>query len=148
GLHARHLKIACSEYYPATPHIREQWGHPHNVPYSILSGLVFTGDYLEDPYAPETDSLPMATHLARTRIEPVASRGMTCKLGGNQIRFFGERFSVGFSLQRPIITHMGWDMLGSGKAATNLINNRYRLMTSNFPAHPATISGPQWRTLP
>jgi len=72
---------------------------------------------------------------------------MVVKTGGNQVRFFSEQFSVGFSLQRPLITHMGWDALGQ-KASDNLILNRYRLPHFTYPAHQTTISGPHWRTLP
>ena len=147
GLETRHLKVTCTRHHADPPHGYEQWASPHNVAYSTLDNLTFTGEYLEDPYAPGADELPVEPHLLRGSIAPEAPAGMVVKTGGNQVRFFGEQFSVGFSLHRPLITRMGWDALASGKAGDNLIQNRYRGVRG-YPAQTVNISGPHWRTLP
>lgn len=147
GLAASHLRVVCSRHYPLPPSGGNQTASPFNVPYWSLNGMRLLGDYLDDPLAPERDPLPVMPHLTRATLAPEAPAGMLVKLGGNQVRFFGERFSVGFSLQRPLITHMGWDMLGQ-RAAQNLIQNRVFLPHTKYPAHSVRLSGPHWRTLP
>ena len=147
GLETRHLLFECRRHHPEPQSWHEQWGSPYNPPYSILDGLTFSGEFLSDPYAPGPDELPVGDRLRRVIVDPRAPEGMSVKLGGNQVRFFGERFSVGFSLQRPMITHMGWDAIGA-KAGDNLIRNRVDMLHASYPAHSASLSGPHWRTLP
>jgi len=147
GLEARFLKLTCTRHHPGEPKGYQQWASPYNVPYQAVSGMTFAGEYLTDPYAAEADQLPLGDRLQRGEFAPQAPAGMAVKTGGNQVRFFSERFSVGFSLQRPLITHMGWDALRQ-KAADNLIHHRYRLLHFTYPAQQTTISGPHWRTLP
>lgn len=147
GLEARFLKLTCTRHHAWEPNGYNQWASPHNVPYQAVSGMIFDGDYLTDPYAAEADQLPVGDRLQRGEIAPWAPAGMTVKTGGNQVRFFGERLSVGFSLQRPLLTHLGWDTLGR-KAGDNLLFNRFRMPHYSYPAHQTTISGPHWRALP
>jgi len=147
GVATRHLQVTCFRHYPVPPNSSNQTASPHNVPYWGLNDMRLLGEYLDDPLAPESDVLPMMPHLARGPLAPVAPAGMCIKTGGNQIRFFGERFSAGFSLHRPLITHLGWDVLGQ-RAEQNLIQNRSFPLHWQYPAHSVRLSGPHWRTLP
>ena len=59
-------------------------------------------------------------------------------------RFFrGKKLSVGFSLARPLLLHLGWDCYGRGRAGTN------RLMANRVhcAANIGGLSGPFLRTL-
>ena len=135
GIETRHIRLECRRHYTPPPSMFNQSIEPHNVPYVVAIPSAFSGDYLEDPMAPERDIMPVGKPLDRIVVSPVAPPGMTMKTGGNQVRFFGEKYSIGFSLNRPLITHLGWDALGTSKSEVNLIRNHAH--PSNWGAYPA-----------
>lgn len=148
GIETQFLRMACREHYPmAFPSMGDQWRGPHNPPYGAFEGIAFHGEYIGDPHAPEDDPLPVGEPLRRGKIAPVAPEGMQVKRDGYHVRFIGERFSVGFALNRPLIGHMSWDAIGAGKANINLIRNAVNLNHTGFPGLVPNMSGPHWRTL-
>ncbi len=138
GLETDHLRVECDREHPVWPNHGECNGSPYSVPFGILNPLQAYGDVLdargeEFPYLP-----PLALEACR----PTAPRGMTVEQTPLMLRFTGPRLSVGFSLLRPLLMHLGWDALGQGQAAHNRLGARQVLNNAG-----SGLSGPLLRTL-
>lgn len=132
GVETKCLKVVCDLEHPVWPSHGECNGGPYNVPFSILEpltahGKVLSGNSSEIPYFPQ---------LKQQKIAPEAPKGIKVENRPDQIRFVGDYFSIGFSPLRPVITHLGWDVLGKFSE-----KNRLHL---HWPTY--AMSGPVLRT--
>jgi hypothetical protein len=140
GIVTRLVKVECLRQHHVEPNPDDQWNNPYNVPYSTLSDVEWWGQ----PAGPRACDLPAESALYVVRHEPKAPRGMTLLDEPDQVTYTSPKFKVGFSLRRPLITHLGWDSASAGKSAANLLF--HRIAQSNFgDLHLA--SGPLWNTL-
>lgn len=111
------LRILCDREHPVPPSHGEQWANPYIVPFRILEKVECYGTPLE-----ETEREPIYHPPLRCgAIHPVAPEGMEVREEVHQIKYSSPFFSIGFSLRRPILTHLGWDALGKGLSKHNLI---------------------------
>ncbi len=135
GAPATTLRVECDREHPVWMNHGECNGAPFNVPFGLLDPLraVGTGGGVTLPaYQPP---------LRPGTLAPRAPAGMTVELTPWLVRFDGPRFTVGFSLLRPLIMHLGWDALGT-RAGEN------RVGTSPGPAMSGLFgcqSGPALR---
>lgn len=114
GLETDHLRVICDREHPHWPNHGEVGGGPHCVPFGILNTLQAYGDF--------AGSLPTPIYqplLRVGRVAPVAPTGMTVVDQPTMLLFRGEQLSVGFSLRRPMLMHLGWDAQGGGQAMVN-----------------------------
>jgi len=112
-----HLRIVCDREHPVPPSHGEQWANPYIVPFRILEKVECYGIPLEEKeYEPIYNSPLKVKH-----IYPAAPRGMKVLVEGHQVLYTSPFFSIGFSLRRPFLTHLGWDSLGKGFSEHNLI---------------------------
>ena len=133
GLETDHLRVECDREHPVWPSHGECNGGPFNVPFGILEPLIAHGDWRSDP-------IPLPSYhpsLKSGTLAPAAPAGMSVIQTPQEIRFAGERLAIGFSTRRPILTHLGWDLFGSGADL-----NRLRFFGPRWGA-----SGPVLRTL-
>ncbi|MHB9132603.1 MAG: glucosidase family protein [Armatimonadota bacterium] len=135
GLQTDHLRVECDREHPVWPNHGECNGSPFGVPFGILNGLQAYGMPLGA--SPEFRYNPP---LTVTDIHPTAPRGMMVEHTPTMLRFTGECLSVGFSLRRPVLMHLGWDIRGEGQAQ----HNRLRVNNGNFNAFGG-LSGPLLR---
>lgn len=137
GLRTDHLRVECDREHPVWPNHGECNGGPFSVPFGILDplqayGTVGRGAVVEPAYRP----------LLRVgSLHPVAPKGMQVRERLASLMFEGKRLSVGFSLRRPMITHLGWDALGQGLSSKN------RILSSRKPMQIGGLSGPLIRSL-
>ncbi len=109
------LRVECDREHPVWPNHGECNGTPHSVPFSTLDSLVAYG-----PAPPGASPLPAyLPPLTKGAVEPTAPAGMTTEITPWLVRFAGERFSIGFSLVRPELLHLGWDGVGGPRATEN-----------------------------
>lgn len=131
------LRVECDREHPMWPSHGECNGAPFSVPFGALDTLQAFGE------APAGE-MPLPEYLpplALGALEPTAPTGMEVEALPWMVRFAGPRFSVGFSLIRPEILHLGWDSVGGTCAA----ENRARLGGS-LSEHGMGLSGPVLRT--
>jgi hypothetical protein len=140
GLRTDHLRVVCDREHPVWPNHGECNGGVHNVPFGILNALSAHGEALGDGKR-EFHALPV---LTRGEIRPEAPGGMRLHDRPDMLLFEGEKLSIGFSLTRPMLMHLGWDALGGGQA----MDNRLLVSRKRLP-HFTTggVSGPVLRTL-
>ncbi len=141
GIVTDHLRVECDREHPVWPSHGECNGGEFNVPFGILNSLQAYGV----PKGPEIPLIPYHPILETRGFNPVAPKGMEVVDRPEMLLFKGERLSIGFSLKRPILMHLGWDGVESGEASSN------RLLLSNAlmgaaPTHGG-LSGPMLRTL-
>lgn len=139
GIETDHLRVECDREHPVWPNYGEVNGGRYNVPFAMLEPMRAVGEALgELPAAPNYRPL-----LKVGTVRPEAPEGMKVVERPERVLFLGDRISVGFSLRRPLLLHLGWDALAEGRAKEN------RLLTARPPYHGATIaaSGPMVRTL-
>ena len=129
GLETDHLRVECDREHPAWPNHGECNGGPYNVPFGILDPLRAYGETL-DPAAVGVPQFPYLPGLVMGEL-----RGMTVRQTPFGLHFESKQLSVCFSLHRPLLTHLGWDILGQGQAALN------RLLTRTTFGIPRTIGG-------
>ncbi len=144
GLESDHVRVECDREHPVWPsHGDVATGAAgYAVPFGILSRLSAHGEELEP--APDTAAYYQPI-LEVGAIAPRAPRGMRVWRRLNSIYFEGRRLSVGFSLRRPLLTHLGWDAAGFGQAGRNrLVTRRLDLWLAHCEA--AGASGPLLRT--
>lgn len=145
SLETDHLRVECDrEHYPIWPNHGEMSSGAagYAVPFGILSQLTAHGETSEA--APDT-SIYHQPILAVGAVAPRAPQGMKVRRHLNSILFEGKHLSVGFSLRRPLLTHLGWDAEGFGQAGCNrLVSRRLDLYLSRSDA--AGASGPIVRT--
>jgi len=139
GLSTDHLRVECDREHPVWPSHGECNGGVFNVPFSILDPLeVFgkpEGACLKPKYNPV---------LKVGGIKPASPKGMKVYDRPDMLLFEGKHLSVGFSLRRPMLMHLGFDAYNQGKAG------RDRLLVTNAPhgfVNSCGFSGPMLRTL-
>jgi len=115
GLRASLLRVECDREHPVWQNHGECNGSPYSVPYGILNGLSAYGQGA-DPYQHEFAHFPP---LQSGEIAPSAPRGMTVRQTPLGLFYTGPALSVGFSLARPMLVHLGWDTLRAGQAENN-----------------------------
>ncbi len=150
GLEARILKLTCLRQYTMPPSFSDQWINPENVPYTMLANIEWHGADVSEWHC----DLPVKPWLDLTRYRPKGGRGLKTLAEKQTVTFSSDQFSVGFSLRRPMLTHLGWDSAGLGKSATNLLFNRTIATTGmgdycdlSYCFDVRMISGPMWNTL-
>ena len=122
GVHTDVLRVECDREHPVWPNHGECNGVPFMVPFGTLDGLTAFGQ------APAGE-MPLPAYQRPLRagaIRPVAPAGMTVEALPWMVLFRGERLSLGFSLIRPELPHLGWDGTGSGRAGENRLHTRVR----------------------
>lgn len=143
GLETDHLRVECDREYPVWPnHGQCGCGGIHCVPFRILDSLKAYGYELGQ--VPEVSSYNPLLRL--TGCSPSAPKGMRVQNRPDMLLFAGKKLSVGFSLKRPVLTHLGFDELGLGMACQN------RLLFSHLSRSwkngvSISLSGPLLRTL-
>ncbi len=108
GLETDCLKVECDREYPVWPNHGEVNGGPFNVPFGLLRNLSAHGKELGKPSSPI-----YRRKLEKLLFAPSAPAGM--KVGTKnpmELVFIGKKLSIGFSLIRPMITHLGWNCFG------------------------------------
>jgi hypothetical protein len=109
------LKVECDREYPGWPNHGECNGGPFNVPFGIFARLSAFGEELENDDLP-----PYHKKLEKTVFAPSAPEGMKInERNPLEIVFEGKKLSVGFSLIRPMLTHLAWDCSGKGNTSQN-----------------------------
>ncbi len=140
GVTASHLRVECDREHPYWPNHGECNGGPFNVPFGALDALKAYGKPVGTP--PEMRYNPI---LKVETFSPQAPPKMQVHDLPNMLLFEGEKLSVGFSLQRPMLIHFGWDALGEGLAKRN------RLLATRKSGTKIQmlggLSGPLLRTL-
>ncbi len=135
GVPATTLKVECDREHPVWPSHGECNGNPAGVPFGILDSLKVFGS------APDSSlpAPPWNPLLTREECAPRASRGMRVRADGAKVLFEGARLSVGFSLRRPVLLHLGWDSGGSSARAGS---NRLSTRRVGFRDQIRGVSGP------
>jgi len=131
------VRVECDrEHYPIWPNHGDMstGAAGYAVPFGILSQLAAHGETIVP--APDT-SIYYQPILTVGAVAPRAPLGMKVRRHLNTIRFEGKHLSVGFSLRRPLLTHLGWDAAGFGQAVRNRLVTR-RL---DFPWGPSAANG-------
>ncbi|MBN2043918.1 MAG: hypothetical protein JW757_02760, partial [Anaerolineales bacterium] len=139
GLQTDLLRVECDREHPVWPNHGECNGSPFSVPFGILNSLVAYGSGTH-PYSHEF------SYLRGLRVEqskPSAPEGMQMKETPLGVFYSGPRFSVGFSLKRPMLLYLGWDVLGKGQAEHNRLKADWAMGVGN---QLAGLSGPLLRT--
>jgi len=145
GLVTDHLRVECDREHPVWPNHGDcsTGAAGHAVPFALLRGLSAHGEQLAP--APDTAACYRPV-LKLGTCAPRAPRGMTARRRLHGVVFEGKHLSVGFSLRRPVLTHLGWDAAGSGRAGRNRLVTR-RLDAFLDASSAAGASGPIVRTL-
>ena len=115
---------------------------PFSVPFGALDHLTVFGE------AP-AGALPLPGYLPPLQmgtLHPSAPAGMTVEMLPWSVRFSSECFSIGFSLLRPEILHLGWDGVGGKRAGENRVQASYAAFQSGAGLFSG-LSGPLLRTL-
>lgn len=142
GLVTDHLRVECDLEHPVWPSHGEVNGGALNVPFGILNPIQAFGDVVGDVTS-DTSYLPTLTALT---INPQAPEGMRIRHTPEMLLFEGDSLSVGFSLKRPMLMHLGIDVLGEDQASNNrlLASRGIELQGLSLIG---SISGPVLRTL-
>ena len=130
GVTAKHLRVECTREHPVWPNHGECNGGPFNVPYGILNNLKAHGRTVESAPAPTYNPI-----LKIENFHPEPPQGMRLHDLPNMLLFEGEKIAVGFSLQRPMLIHFGWDAPGAGMAKNN------RLLATRAGLNIAQLGG-------
>ncbi len=109
----------CRREHPHWPNHNECGGSGHIVSFGVFNTLKAYGTPQGEEAVPSYNPL-----LRIGTINPQAPRGMRVIHHPLMVLFAGERLSVGFSLHRPLLMHLGWDADSGNAAMTN------RLMVS------------------
>ena len=142
GIITDHLRVECDREHPIWPTHGECNGGPNNVPFGILDPLKAYGNQVVgQPYIPIYRPL-----LRQGEFHPDAAPGIRVYEQPGAIVYESDFLKVSFSLRRPMLLHLGWDVLGQGGAGLNRVGIHQR----NF-LHAASqvggLSGPLLRTL-
>lgn len=120
GLETDHLRVCADLEHPVPPSHGEQWANPHNVPYRALEKLECRGEVLASP----NDEPPVADRLRLLEFAPQPPAGMELQVQpGRFVVLRSDHLQVGFSLLRPLLTHLGWDGAGGGRCSRNLLHH-------------------------
>lgn len=118
GLQTSVLRVECDREHPVWPNHGEMNGVPFSVPFATLDSLVAMGT----PPAARSPLPAYVPPLQKGVIRPEAPVGMTVENLPWMVVFRGPRLSVGFSLRRPQLMHLGWDGTASGQSNDNRIS--------------------------
>jgi len=113
GVVTDHLRVVCDREHPVIEDRRgdlHAFRWPWNVPFSILKQVEWLGESIETCPREPIYQPP----LRGEDIRPAAPEGMVLTHGLHQVGFGSPYFAVAFSLRRPLITHLAWDVLGTG----------------------------------
>lgn len=140
GLVTDHLRVECDREHPVWQNHGECNGGEHNVPFGILNTLSAHGELLSSaPRQPE-----YVPPLVAGEIAPAAPRGMSVSRQPFMLLYEGDQLSVGFSLTRPMLMHLGWDAHGQGRSGAQRLLAARRAGMLNMLGG---CSGPLLRTL-
>lgn len=141
GLVTDHLRVECDAEHPVWPNHGECYGAPHTVPFGILNPLKAFGDGEGQPVPVQ----PYRPILRRGTVRPAAPRGLAVDDRPDMVLYHNRRLAVGFSLQRPVLLHLGWDALGQGQSHRNRLaaSRRFRSAAGGV----LLCSGPLFRSL-
>lgn len=144
GLETDHLRVECDREHPIWQNHGDcsTGAAGRAVPFALLSKLSAHGKELNA--APDTATTYQPI-LKCGAMSPRAPRGMSSRRHLHSIIFEGKHLSVGFSLRRPVLTHLGWDAEGFGQAGHNRLVTR-RLDAFLNASSAAGASGPIVRT--
>lgn len=137
GLTTDLLRVECDREHPVWPSHGECNGAPFSVPFATLNTLAAFG---QTP----AGEMPMPAYLPPLTVgavQPQAPAGMAVEALPWMVLFRGPRFSIGFSLRRPEIVHLGFDGVGGSRAGENRVCGK-----SPLTADVGGISGPVLRT--
>ncbi|MCC6698539.1 MAG: hypothetical protein IT365_23150 [Candidatus Hydrogenedentes bacterium] len=140
GARTDHLRVVCNREHPIWPNHGECNGGEHNVPFGILNELRAYGVAGKTEV---TTRVPRRV-LSPRNIQPRAPKGMKVRMLPGKVLFEGKYLSIGFSLRRPMLMHLGWDALGQGQAGNNRLYVSRRSTNYNVTGG---VSGPVLRTL-
>jgi len=149
GLLTDHLRVECDREHPVWPSHGECNGGPFNVPFSTLNPLQAFGESVTDRTVGPIYN-PLLTPGA---IRPEASTGMTVIDRPQMLLYQGEHLSVGFSLRRPMLMHLGWEAFGGDHGGENrlaqslLVNRALQHNDGGTFTTPTGLSGPLVQTL-
>ena len=130
------LRVECDREHPVWPNHGECNGGPYNVPFGILRPLKVFGEEKEGIFFPVYN-----TKLKKMKIAPSAPKGMSLNTRNPlMILFKGAKMSVGFSLIRPMLTHLSWNYFGGEIASTN------RLVFKGISEELGGLNGPSFIT--
>lgn len=109
------IKVECDREHPVWPNHVEMNGGPFNVPFGMLQPLGAFGQELETAVGPIYNR-----KLEKAVFAPAAPAGMTITTRNPlEIGFQGRKLFVGFSLIRPMMTHLAWDYFGESQVSGN-----------------------------
>ena len=134
-----HLRVVCDREHPVEECHGDFAYATWNVPFRILEKVEWLGGYMDEiaqepPYQP-----PLRVGALRPSV-PV---GMKLIQTANEIHFRSPAFHVGFSLIRPMVTYLAWDVLGSGLVDRSLSCHDSRLARRFNKRWPSDlVSGP------
>jgi hypothetical protein len=140
GMVTGHLRVVCDREHPTWPNHGECNGGPLNVPFGILNPLKAFGRTTSN----SVEMAPYRPPLKLASFQPKSPEGMKVRDLPGMLLFESKWLTVGFSMKRPLLMHLGWDVLGEGQAANN------RLFVSRRQDDLKLIgglSGPILRTL-
>lgn len=130
------LRVVCDRKHVMAAVHGNWWVNPEIVPFAILDDFTFLGMTVgsgnEPAYNPP---------LRLGNYNPAALEGQTLVREPHQVTFGSPFFTVGFSLRRPMIVHLGWDDMGLGSSTDNL------LPTGSIWPDGQSYCGPLLRTL-
>ncbi len=144
GLRSDHLRVECDREHPVWPNHGEMNGNRFSVPFGILEPLRAYGEAESENIA----QAPYNPILKTGRIKPEAPKGMRVRDLPQMILFEGKYLSIGFSIRRPLLMHLGWDANGWGQAGCNrLLASRRHKEGPKVIDFLGGLSGPLVRTL-
>lgn len=141
GLDTDHLRVECDREHAVWPNHGECNGSPFCVPFGTLHPLRAFGQTLAGP-PPQPVYRPV---LAVGQVSPAPPRGMRLIDRPEMLLYAGKKLSVGFSLRRPMLMHLGWDALGRGGSSFNRLKVSRQRDPNSYTM--AGFNGPVLRTL-
>lgn len=145
GVVTDNIRIECDREHPVWPNHGEMNGGPYHVPFTILNPLRVFGEDIGWVGEPIYNPI-----LQLKEYNPLPPTGMEIEDRPDMLLFKGKKLSVGFSLRRPIMMHLGWDAFGMGREKENRLRNglfHERLANTDGFTQPIGLSGPFIRTL-
>lgn len=145
GVETDCLRIECDREHPVWPSHGEMNGGQFHVPYTILNPLKVFGERISETNSPVYNPV-----LLLKEFNPIPPEGMEVLNRPDMILYKSKNLSVGFSLRRPIIMHLGWDAFELGKEMDNRVRNSLfleRLANTDGFTQPIGLSGPFLRDI-